>query len=99
MWYGMQAACSLEARKETGIVQSLVKYSPAQILVEDSQIDRPGKVSQKREALNCDVKALRRLQRRYQKGSVALVHWEKDKDEEESFDAQDEASNLLYSTR
>jgi hypothetical protein len=97
MWYGMQAACSLEARKETGIVQSLVKYSPAQILVEDSQIDRLGKVSQKREALNCD--ALRRLQRRRQKVSVALVHWEKDKDEEESFDAQDEASNLLYSTR
>jgi phage gp16-like protein len=99
MWYGMQAACSLEARKETGIVQSLVKYSPTQILVEDSQIDRPGKVSQKREALNCDVKVLRRLQRRCQKVSVALVHWEKDRDEEESFDAQDEASNLLYSTR
>jgi hypothetical protein len=94
----MQAACSLETRKQTGILQSLVKYSPAQILVEGSQIDRPGEVSQQREALNCDIRSLRRLQRRYEKVSAALVYWGKDKDEEESFDAQDEASDLLYLT-
>jgi hypothetical protein len=97
MCYEMQAVCSPEARRRTGIVQSLVKYSPAQILVEDSQLDRPSEVSKKREALNCDVKFLRRLRRRYQKTvSVALIHWEKDKDEEGSFDTQDEASDLLY---
>lgn len=95
--YEMQTACSPEARKRTGIVRSLVKYSPAQILVEDSQLDRLSEVSKKREALNCDFKFLRRLRRRYQKTvSVALIHWEKDKDEEGSFDTQDEASDLLY---
>jgi hypothetical protein len=39
------------------------------------------------------------LQRRYKKVSVILIHWEKDKDEEGSFDAQDEVSDLPYSTR
>jgi hypothetical protein len=96
---GMQTACSLEARRQTGVVQSLVRYTPAQILVENSQLGRPGEVSQKREALNCDARFLRRLQRRYQKVSVVLVSWEKDKDEEKSFNAQDEVSDLLYLTR
>jgi hypothetical protein len=39
------------------------------------------------------------LQRRYNKVSVILIHWEKDEDEEGSFDAQDEVSDLLHVTR
>ena len=36
------------------------------------------------------------LQRRYQKVSVIMIHWEKDKDEEGSVDAQDEVGGHLY---
>jgi hypothetical protein len=99
MWYGMQAACSLEARRQPSIAQSLVRHSRTQILVENNQLDRRGEVSQKREALNCDLKVLGSLQRRYQKVSVITINWAKDKDEEGSFDAQDEVSDLRYLTR
>ena len=85
MWYGMQAACSLEARRQTGVVKSLVRHSPAQIQVEDSHLDQPGNTSQKREALDCDFKFLR----------VVLLYWERGKDEEESFSEQNEVSDLL----
>jgi hypothetical protein len=94
-WYGMQAACSLEARMHTGVVQSLARYSPAQMLAKNSQLGRPDEVSRKSEALNCDIKFLRRPQRRYQEVSVVLVYWEEGKDEGKSFNAQDEVSDIL----
>jgi hypothetical protein len=85
VWYGMQAASSLEARRQTGVVQSLVRDSPAQILVEDSQLDQPGNISQKRKALDCDFEFLH----------VVIVCWERGKDEEESFGGQNEVSDPL----
>ena len=88
MWYGMQAACSLEARRQTGVVQSLVRHSQEQILVEDSHLDQPGNTSQKRKALDCDFRFLH----------VVLVCRERGEDEEESFGGQNEVSDLLLLT-
>jgi len=93
---GCKAACSLEARRQTGVVRSVVRHSPAQILVEDSQLDQSDNISQKRGALNYDVKFLQRLQWRYRKVLVILVCLGKGEDEKESFGGQNEVSDLLY---
>jgi len=56
----MQAACGLEARRHVGAAGPLVWCSRAQFWFENYELDQWGEVSQNRDALKCDIKALGR---------------------------------------